>query len=210
MARLLTYFFRGLVVLAPLVLTVWLTIETFRRVDRWLGGLFGFTIPGAGVLLTLALITLFGFLASNLLARTLLGAVEGLFARLPFVRLLYGSTRDLLNAFVGERRRFDTPVVVTLSPESNLKTLGFVTQESLEHYGLDGYVAVYLPQSYNFAGNLVVVPASQVERIRAKGADVMAFIISGGVTGAGEAGRAQRCALPGNDLPHPPLPGHPP
>jgi uncharacterized membrane protein len=189
MARLLKYFFRGLVVLVPLVLTVWLTFETFRRVDQWLGGLFGFTIPGAGVLLTIALITLFGFLASNLLARTLLGALEAILARLPFVRLLYGSTRDLLNAFVGERRRFDAPVLVTLSPDSNLKALGFVTQESLERYGLDGHVAVYLPQSYNFAGNLVVVPASQVERIRAGGAEVMAFIVSGGVTGASDVGR---------------------
>lgn len=190
MARLLKYFFRGLVVLVPLVLTVWLTVETFRRVDQWLGGLFGFTIPGAGVLLTIALITLFGFLASNLLARSLLGALEAILARLPFVRLLYGSTRDLLNAFVGERRRFDAPVLVTLAPDSNLKALGFVTQESLERYGLDGHVAVYLPQSYNFAGNLVVVPASQVERIRAGGAEVMAFIVSGGVTGASDVGRA--------------------
>jgi uncharacterized membrane protein len=188
MARLLTYFFRGLVVLAPLVLTVWLTFEVFRSVDRWLGGLFGFTIPGAGVLLTIAFITLFGFLASNFLARTVLGAVERVLARLPFVRLLYSSTRDLLNAFVGERRRFDAPVLVALSPDSNLKALGFVTQESLERYGLEGHVAVYLPQSYNFAGNLVVVPASQVERIPAGGADVMAFIVSGGVTGASELG----------------------
>jgi uncharacterized membrane protein len=186
MARLLKYFFRGLVILAPLVLTVWLTFEIFRRVDSWLGGLFGFTIPGAGVLLTIAGITLFGFLASNLLARSLLGVVEALFARLPFVRLLYASTRDLLNAFVGERRRFDAPVLVTLAPDSNLKALGFVTQESLSRYGLGDHVAVYLPQSYNFAGNLVVVPASQVERIRAGGADVMAFIVSGGVTGGAE------------------------
>jgi uncharacterized membrane protein len=186
MARLLKYFFRGLVILAPLVLTVWLTFEIFRRVDSWLGGLFRFTIPGAGVLLTIAGITLFGFLASNFLARSLLGAVEAVFARLPFVRLLYASTRDLLNAFVGERRRFDAPVLVTLAPDSNLKALGFVTQESLARYGLGDHVAVYLPQSYNFAGNLVVVPASQVERIRAGGADVMAFIVSGGVTGGAE------------------------
>jgi uncharacterized membrane protein len=191
MSRLLKYFFRGLVVLAPLVVTVWLTFELFRRVDRWLGGLFGFTIPGAGVVLTIAVITLFGFLASNFLARTVLGAVESLLARLPFVRLLYSSTRDLLNAFVGERRRFDTPVLVTLSLESNLKTLGFVTQESLERYGLREHVAVYIPQSYNFAGNLVVVPAVQVERIRARGADVMAFIVSGGVTGDATASRRE-------------------
>src|SRR5918992_5749187 len=147
MARLLKYFFRGLVILAPLVLTVWLTFEIFRRVDSWLGGLFRFTIPGAGILLTIALITLFGFLASNLLARSLLAAVESVLARLPFVRLLYGSTRGLFNAFVGERRRFDAPVLVTLSPQSNLKALGFVTAESLERYGVDGHVAVYLPQS---------------------------------------------------------------
>ena len=190
MARVLKYFFRGLVVLAPLVITVWLTFEIFRGVDRWLGGLFGFTIPGAGVLLTIAGITLFGFLASTLLARTLLGAVEAVFVRLPFVRLLYASTRDLLNAFVGERRRFDAPVLVTLAPGSNLKALGFVTQESLTRYGLTDHVAVYLPQSYNFAGNLVVVPANQVERIPSGGADVMTFIVSGGVTGAtGEPGR---------------------
>jgi uncharacterized membrane protein len=110
--------------------------------------------------------------------------VEAVFARLPFVRLLYSSTRDLLNAFVGERRRFDAPVLVTLSPDSNLRALGFVTSESLDRYGLGGHVAVYLPQSYNFAGNLVVVPRAQVERIQSRGADVMAFIVSGGVTAA--------------------------
>src|SRR3982751_4110485 len=125
MSGLLKYFFRGLVVLTPVILTVWLTVELFRRVDRWLGGLFGSTIPGAGVLITVAVITVSGFLASNLLARTLLGAVEAIFTRLPFVRLLYASTRDLLNAFVGERRRFDAPVLVTLAPGSELKALGF-------------------------------------------------------------------------------------
>ena len=184
MSQLLKYFFRGLVGLVPLVVTVWLTVEIFRRVDRWLGGLFGFTIPGAGVLITLAAITLFGFLASNLLARTLLGAVESLFTRLPLVRLLYASTRDLLNAFVGERRRFDAPVVVSLGAEGTVKALGFVTQESLAGYGLAGHVAVYLPHSYNVTGNLIVVPASQVEPIAAGGADIMTFIVSGGVTGA--------------------------
>ena len=184
MSQLLKYFFRGLVVLAPLVVTVWLTVEIFRRVDRWLGGFFGFTIPGAGLLITVAAITLFGFLASNLLARTLLGAVESIFTRLPLVRLLYASTRDLLNAFVGERRRFDAPVVVTLGEGGAVKALGFVTQESLAGYGLDGHVAVYLPHSYNVTGNLIVVPASRVERVSAGGAEVMTFIVSGGVTGA--------------------------
>jgi uncharacterized membrane protein len=197
MSGLLKYFFRGLVVLGPLVLTVWLTVEIFRRVDRWLGGLFGFTIPGAGVLITIAAITLFGFLASNLLARTLLGAVESIFTRLPFVRLLYASTRDLLNAFVGERRRFDAPVVVTLGAGGSVKALGFVTQESLAGYGLAGYVAVYLPHSYNVTGNVIVVPAAQVERISAGGAEIMAFIVSGGVAGGVAAAEVRAPSVEG-------------
>ena len=102
--------------------------------------------------------------------------------RLPLVRLLYVSTKDLLNAFVGEKRRFDKPVMVTLFPGAGAKALGFVTQESLERFGLSGHVAVYFPQSYNFAGNLVVYPTDQVTPIAADSAEVMAFVISGGVS----------------------------
>jgi uncharacterized membrane protein len=104
--------------------------------------------------------------------------------RLPFVRLLYSSTRDLLSAFVGEQRRFDKPVLVTLVPGGHARAFGFVTQESLERFGLDRHVAVYLPQSYNFAGSLLVFPADQVQAVPSDSADVMAFIVSGGVAGA--------------------------
>lgn len=178
--RFLNYFLRGLVVLAPLVITLWITYEVFRRVD----GLLGLSIPGLGFVLTIAGITLFGFLASNLITRGWLAAVEGVFTRLPFVRLLYSSTRDLLDAFVGEKRRFDKPVAVTLTADGSIRVLGFVTRQSLDHLGLPGQVAVYLPQSYNFAGNLIVVPAEQVEPLAAESAEVMAFIVSGGVSGA--------------------------
>jgi uncharacterized membrane protein len=61
--------------------------------------------------------------------------------------------------------------------------VGFVTQESLDRLGLPGYSSVYFPQSYNFAGNLVVFPSSHVEPLHAPSADIMAFIVSGGVTG---------------------------
>jgi uncharacterized membrane protein len=179
MTRLLGYFFRGLVLVVPIALTLYVAWWTFHAIDSWLG----LDVPGAGFVLTIGLITLVGFLASGFLTRTLLGAVERLFTRLPFVRLLYSSTRDLLEAFVGEKRRFDAPVLVALSEGSTVKVMGFVTQPSLERLGLRDHVAVYLPQSYNFAGNVIVVPASQVEPLRADSADVMAFIVSGGVTG---------------------------
>ena len=181
MRRLLAYFLRGLVLLAPLAITIYVCVVVFRTIDGWLG----LPIPGAGFAATVALVTLAGFLASSLFHRGVLGVfglIERWLDRLPFVRLLYSSTRDLLNAFVGERRRFDQPVLVTLLDGADAKALGFVTQGSLGHLGLDGYVAVYFPQSYNFAGNLLVIPQHRVTPLAADSADVMAFIVSGGVT----------------------------
>lgn len=178
MTRLLNYFFKGLVFVAPLALTIYVCVRLFTTIDGWLG----LPIPGAGFVVTIVLITLFGFLASNLITRGLLGAVERLFDRLPFVRLLYSSTRDLLNAFVGERKRFDKPVIVSPYPGGVARALGFVTQESLATLGLADHVTVYLPQSYNFAGMLLIFPTSAVTPVTADSANVMAFIVSGGVT----------------------------
>jgi len=178
MSRLLNYFLRGLVFVTPVALTVYVAWWVFHRIDSWLG----LPVPGAGFVITIALITFVGFLASNLITRGLLGVVERVFTRLPFVRLLYASTRDLLDAFVGEKRRFDAPVMVALTPGGTAKMLGFVTQPSVARLGLVEHVAVYLPQSYNFAGNVIVVPAAQVEPLHADSSAVMAFIVSGGVT----------------------------
>jgi uncharacterized membrane protein len=101
---------------------------------------------------------------------------------LPFVRLLYSSAKDMLNAFVGEKRRFDKPVLVSISNDRAVKVLAFLTSDSLEALGIADHVSVYMPQSYGFAGHIVVVPVDRVERINADAAEVMAFIISGGVT----------------------------
>ncbi|MBL0940139.1 MAG: DUF502 domain-containing protein [Gemmatimonadaceae bacterium] len=179
MRRLLGYFARGLVLLAPLAVTVWVCWLVFKNVDGWLG----LPIPGAGFVATIVLITLFGFLGSNLLTRSAVGLLEAVMNRLPFVRLLYGSTKDLLNAFVGEKRRFDKPVIVSITPDGSVQLMGFLTQESLDHLGLGGQVAVYCPHSYNFSGQLYVVPASHVRPIDVASADAMAFVVSGGVSG---------------------------
>jgi uncharacterized membrane protein len=179
MRRLLGYFARGLVLLAPLAVTVWVCWIVFTNVDGWLG----LPIPGAGFVATLVLITIFGFLGSNLLTRSAVAALEAIMTRLPFVRLLYGSTKDLLNAFVGEKRRFDKPVIVSITPDDSVRLMGFVTQESLRHLGLAEYVAVYCPHSYNFSGQLYVASAAQVRPLDMASADAMAFVVSGGVTG---------------------------
>ena len=178
MSRLLNHFFRGVVLLAPLAFTVYVCVRVFATIDGWLG----IPIPGVGFVATVALITLFGFLASSFITRQMLSMVESVLERLPFVRLLYSSTKDLLNAFVGEKRRFDKPVLVAPYASGEARALGFITQETLTSMGMLEHVAVYLPQSYNFAGSLLIFPTSAVTVLDAESADVMAFIVSGGVT----------------------------
>jgi uncharacterized membrane protein len=179
MTRLLNYFFKGIVFLAPIVFTGYVCYRIFTAIDGWLG----IPIPGVGFAITVLFITMFGFLAQSILTRGALSIVEQVLERLPFVRLLYSSTRDLLNAFVGEQRRFDKPVLVSGHTSGIAKAIGFVTQESLTNLGLVGYVTVYMPFSYSFTGTLIIMPASALTPIDADSADVMAFIVSGGVTG---------------------------
>lgn len=178
MTRLLNYFFRGLIILAPAVLTVYVFWLIFVTVDRWMG----LRYPGLGIAITIVLITLFGFLTSSVLARWLVGVVDKAFKRLPLVRLVYTSTRDLLDAFVGEKRRFDRPVVVTTSADGVEKAFGFVTSEAMSRFGLEDHVTVYLPFSYTFTGVIRIYPSRNVKPLATDSAELMAFVVSGGVT----------------------------
>jgi uncharacterized membrane protein len=176
--QLLNYFFRGLIILAPGVITVWVFWIMFSAVDRSIG----LRYPGLGIVITIALITLFGFLASTVLARWIERVMDALFNRLPLVRLVYSSTKDLLDAFVGEKRRFDRPVVVTTHADGIEKAFGFVTEEAMSRFGLDDHVTVYLPFSYTFTGVIRIFPTSNVAPLATDSAELLAFVVSGGVT----------------------------
>lgn len=177
MRVLVRYFLRGLLVFVPAVLTIVIVVFVFRAVDAWMG----LDIPGVGFVATVAIVIAAGALASNFVTRRVFEAVEATFRRLPFVKLLYSAIRDVTDAFVGEGKGFDRPVFVTVDEASGLKVTGFLTRESLDGVGLADHASVYVPQAYNFAGQLLVVPRRLVTPIPAKGADTMAFIVSGGV-----------------------------
>jgi len=177
--RLSGYFFKGLILTVPVAVTLYVFYIIFTRIDR----LIGLGIPGLGFLITIALITFIGFLGSNIFTKRLLYLVDKVFGKLPIMRLLYTAIKDILDAFLGEKKGFEKPVFVALIPGSNVKVIGFITRESLDSLGIHNEVAVYMPQSYNFAGNLIVVPKEQVTLINASSSEVMAFIVSGGVAG---------------------------
>ena len=177
MRTLTRSFAQGLLVLAPVAITTWIVWVSVTTLDRWLDT----AIPGLGILIAAAGITLIGYLTGNVIGNKLVSWLEAGLQRVPLIRILYNSLRDLLGAFVGQKRKFDKPVAVEMN-QHGLKVLGFLTSERFDDPQLAGHVSVYLPESYNFAGNLVVVPKERVHPLDADGAEFMAFIMSGGVT----------------------------
>jgi uncharacterized membrane protein len=177
------YFGRGLLVFVPTIgtlYTVWLVLS-------WLDSTIGFPIPGLGLALTLLLIVAVGFLASNVIGEAVLTAFENGIKTLPVVSLLYTSLKDLLGAFVGDKKSFDRPAMVALDPEGRVRVFGFVTCDRFDDVRLEDMCAIYLPQAYNFAGNILIVPKASVELVDADPAQFMAFIVSGGVSAMGGA-----------------------
>ena len=183
MKKLISYFIKGLLIFVPIALTVFLLFLTFGKLDGAVSKLFHSNIPGVGLLLTIVLITTIGFLASNFLGKKFFSIIDRIFNGLPIVKLLYSAIKDILEAFAGDKRSFDKPVIASIGPGSNAKIVGFITRESLENLGLEDYVAVYMPQSYNFAGNVLIFPKEAVQPLKIESSQAMAFIVSGGLSG---------------------------
>lgn len=175
MSRLIRYFFQGLIFSVPIALTGYIFYASFITIDRW----FSLPIPGLGVLIVVVMMVVVGFLATLFITAPLMRLVERIIARLPFAKLLYSAVKDLLSAVVGDERRFEQPVLVRVG--EGIEIIGFVTRDSLDELGLADRVAVYLPQSYNFAGQTLVVPRDRVSKLAASGADAMRFIVSAGI-----------------------------
>ena len=178
MKRISQYFLQGLLFLVPLFVTVYVIYWVFVRID----GILDMPVPGVGFIATIVFVTLVGFGASNFLTKNIVGLVDKVFARLPLVKMLYTAIKDLVNAFVGDKKSFNRPVQVVIDRESNIRVLGFATRDSLDSIGIEDSMAVYLPQSYNFAGNLIIVDREQVTPMSADPGEVMKLIVSGGVS----------------------------
>lgn len=191
MKKALNYFLQGLLFVVPITVTLWVLFRTILWVDSLLPfqvpikipGIPKLEIPGLGLLTIFVVVALIGYLSVRYIRNPLFSYVERLIVKAPLVKLIYGSVKDLVEAFVGEKRRFNKPVLVRLEKDSDINRIGFITQEDLSDIGLGkDKVAVYLPFSYSFAGELIVLPRENISPVNASGTDMMKFIISGGVT----------------------------
>jgi uncharacterized membrane protein len=187
MKKYFGYFLQGLVVLAPLGVTIYifyLIISSIGRFLRHIDFLFNPILdPIIVVSLSIILITAAGFLGSSFLFKVIFNALEHAIERAPFVKIIYSSIKDFLSAFVGSKRKFNKPVLVTINKENDIRQLGFITQTDLKELGISLHmVAVYLPHSYAISGVTLLVPASSVQSLDIPASDVMKFIVSGGVS----------------------------
>ncbi|MEX0844703.1 MAG: DUF502 domain-containing protein [Balneolaceae bacterium] len=186
MKTIINYFFRGMLIILPLSATAYLIYITLIGMNDLFNNFFyswfDAEIPGLGIITGFVVITLIGFIMTLTFAKPIVHLFEKLLTKTPFVNIVYSSLKDLTEAFVGDKKKFTKPVYIEFSEPAGMKRLGFITEESLGQFGLKEEVAVYCPHSYNFSGNLYIVPRNKITPIKTDTTNFMRFIVSGGVT----------------------------
>ncbi|MET2985942.1 DUF502 domain-containing protein [Aureibaculum conchae] len=187
MKKLVNYFLQGLLYIAPLGITAYIIYAVFTFLDGLLQDLllkfFDTKIPGLGVLTLILFLIFVGFLGRTIIADPLRKVFKNLLARIPLLNFIYSAFNDLFSAFVGKEKKFSEPVLVKVNLNSDLEKLGFITEENLELLHLKDKVAVYFPHSYNFSGELFIVPKENITPVDINSSDVMKFVVSAGLTG---------------------------
>lgn len=194
--NIIPYFFQGLIILAPIFITGWAVVSLFNWIDRILPNLvqmlfpsfikldqYGYPqrIPGLGFLIVIVVVLLVGYISSSFVVGKLVDLFDHLLEKTPGIRIIYTTVKDFFEAFAGNKRKFDRAVLVSIISE-DVWQIGFITHEALSEFGLHEHVAVYVPQSYAFAGHLYFVKKNKVRILTDIGAaDAMKFAISGGV-----------------------------
>ena len=184
MRTLINYFLRGLLFVFPVFATLYIIVMLIN----WANDLFNDLlfdwierdIPGLGLVTAILLIILLGFFVTRAFSQPLFNFLERLMGRTPFIKIIYTALKDLTEAFVGDQKKFNKPVLVTFF--EGIDRIGFVTDDDLKNIGISNRVPVYCPHSYNFSGNLFLVDPARIHPLEVNPADAMKFAISAGIT----------------------------
>lgn len=177
-------FLQGLLLLSPLAITALLIYTVFDKIDT--------IIPhmprGLGFAIIVAFITMVGYLGTRLfLGRWLFDAFGHLMERTPGVKFIYGSVKDMVGSFVGDKKKFNKPVWVCTNLNPEMWRIGFMTQNDMAYLGMANKVAVYLPHSYAISGWVIITDAKNIKPVtKMTAAEAMKFAVSGGVTNIAE------------------------
>lgn len=187
MKRLINYLLQGLLYIAPLGITIYIVYSLFSFIDdllqRWLADYMEVRIPGLGIAILIVTLILIGFLGQTFIGKPFKFIFNGLLQRIPMLKVVYSALNDLFSAFVGKEKKFSKPVMVQVNLNSDLEKMGFLTEDDLSLLNESEKVAVYFPHSYNFSGEMFIVPRDRVRAIDISPADAMKFIVSAGISG---------------------------
>jgi uncharacterized membrane protein len=188
--RLFNYFLQGLLILAPVAITVYSIYWVVSSIDSWIP-LFSYTDDkgeihvrnyGLGFVLIIVAVIVIGYFSSFFITGRIVSAFDKLLERTPGIKYIYSTTRDFFEAFAGDKKKFTNNVLANVD-DNDVWRVGFITQEDMEDFGLKDFVAVYVPMAYSVAGNVYIIPKSRIKPItNISAAQTMKFAVSGGVT----------------------------
>jgi uncharacterized membrane protein len=194
--KLFRYFLQGLIILAPIIITIYAVTALFNFIDNILPAAFGkifplwwvdehgnpIKVPGMGFIVLILTVIFVGYISSSFVVGRLVDLFDTILERTPGIKIIYSTVKDFFEAFAGNKRKFDKAVLVSVQ-DREVWQIGFITQEELLQFGLEEYVAVYVPKSYAFTGELFFLKKERVKVLTdISSADAMKFAISGGVT----------------------------
>ncbi|WP_235921167.1 DUF502 domain-containing protein [Foetidibacter luteolus] len=195
--RLLQFFLQGLVVIAPIGVTIYAVYFLFTTVDGILPNIIykispemigvdetgePKRIPGLGFIVVILIVMFIGAISSSFFVGKMVDVLDTVLERTPGIKFIYTSVKDFLEAFAGNKKKFDKPVLVNVDAH-DVWRLGFVTQNDAENFGLIDHVVVYIPHSYAISGITYFVPKQNIKPIEnIHSGEAMKFVVSGGVT----------------------------
>ena len=174
----------------PIALSIFIVVWAVTTVDSWINvdNILGGdpktganrNIPGLGLALVMAIILAAGIFVTYFVTEPMYNWFKRTMNKLPLLNFIFTSIKDLTEAFVGDEKKFNHPVLVEV--ETGLKKIGFLTQNDLTKLDLPGDVIVYFPFSYSFAGQVYVVDKDRIKPLKLTAAEAMKLVVSGGVS----------------------------
>ena len=195
--KLLQYFFQGLIVLAPIGITIWVVLGLFNFVDDILPNIIHTLTPGLltkdssgnlnkrpglGFIIVIVLVLFVGWISSLFVVGRLVAVLDSVLEKTPGIKFIYSSVKDFLEAFAGNKKKFDKPVLVNIDAP-DVWRIGFITQQDTKGFAMPNHVTVYVPHSYAISGITYIVPRDRIKLLNnISAANAMKYTVSGGVT----------------------------
>ncbi|MBC7873175.1 MAG: DUF502 domain-containing protein [Ferruginibacter sp.] len=193
--KIIQYLLQGLLILAPLAITIYSIYWIVSTVDNWLpifrepikdyqGKVIGHKVKnyGLGFVIIFVTIITIGYLSTFFIKSKIFSLFDSWLEKTPGVKFIYSSVRDFFGAFTGEKKKFNTAVLANAFAD-DVWVVGFITDEEMHKFDMGaGTVGVYVPQAYHWAGQLYILPREKVKKIeKISSGEAMKYAVTGGV-----------------------------